>query len=79
VPFNIERKIEMKLCERCKTYDAMLAPKRDESSRGVVMSGSPSGSLTFFYPTEPGTLCYYCEAKRRGRITRSNEEIKGEC
>jgi hypothetical protein len=53
----------MKLCEVCHTAEVMPVPIKDVPSVGVKMEGSPSGTLTYFYPTEPGTLCYYCGKK----------------
>ena len=58
----------MKLCETCHTGEVMPLPLKDSQSIGDIMEGSPSRTLTFFFPTEEGKLCYYCKGKKEGRI-----------
>jgi hypothetical protein len=41
----------------------MPVPVKDVPSVGVIMNKSPSGTMTYFYPTEPGKACYYCRKK----------------
>lgn len=62
---------EMKLCENCHIYEAMPVALKDKRPEGVIMPLSPSDTKTFFFPTEAGKLCYYCQKVEDGRINPS--------
>jgi hypothetical protein len=54
----------------------MPIPLKDEKSIKAIMSGSPSGTSTFFYPTEEGTLCFHCKGQSEGRISKLDNRTK---
>ena len=56
----------MKLCEVCHNTEVMAIPLRNEPSTPTVMDNSPSGLLTFFFPTEEGKVCFYCKNFKKG-------------
>lgn len=60
----------MKLCEVCHNAEVMPIPLKDAESIGVKLPGSTSGTLTFFYPTTEGKLCFYCSGRKTGRISK---------
>jgi hypothetical protein len=66
----------MKLCERCGNYNVMLSPDRSMPSTPMTMPGSPSGTLTFFFPLEEEKFCYYCNKVLLGRIDTSSTFTK---
>ena len=72
-----ERKKAMKICENCETYQVMPVPdKTKESFRAVIAPQSDSDECRRFvwvYPTNKGTLCYYCQKKSDKRIANLNQ------
>lgn len=65
----------MKLCENCHTAEVMPVPVKTEKSIAVKMPKSPTDTTTFFFPTNPGNLCYYCAGRESGRITKLGSDV----
>ena len=64
----------MKLCENCHISEILPIPQKELKSTPVIMANSPSGTTTFFFPTEEGKLCYFCQKKITGRFGGNPEE-----
>jgi hypothetical protein len=66
----------MKLCEICHIAEVMPIPLKDLQSTPAAMAESPSGLETWFYPTEEGKICYYCNQKSKGIIVKEEGRIE---
>jgi len=53
----------------------MPVPVKTEKSIAVKMPKSPTDTTTFFFPTDPGNLCYYCAGRESGRITKLGSDV----
>jgi len=66
----------MTLCKSCNLRETMPIPLKDLHSIECIMAKSPSETPTYFFPTEPGSYCYYCLGIMSGRITKLDSNIK---